>query len=223
MPVTFDPVGDFIAVCDGLQAVTLTDRDDANADAVADALRRAVTLREAERSNGLYTTSDVHWHLPQSQVTTDPQPGYIITDSNDDEWTILAVEDQTLTDRWRCTCRNLVVAEQLDTLVTIQVSTSIKGDTGAHEQTWADQQGGIRARIQRIAGQVRTTVGASQIDATHTMYFRESIVLTARHRVADSDGNRYRVVGYRDPERIDKLCEADLVPWTDDYLSGEIQ
>ena len=222
MPAVFDPVGDFVAVCDGLQAVTLADRE-GDTDAVAHALRRAVSLREADASDGLYTASDVHWHLPQEEVAGAPVLGGTITDADDEEWTILATSDDTLGDRWDCICRNLVITEQLNTLVTIQVSTSVKGETGAHEQTWADQQRGVRGRLQREEGQVQSAVGTRQIDPTYKFFFRETIRLTSRHRIVDSDGNRYRVVGYQDPERIDKLAEARLKPWTDDYLSGEIQ
>lgn len=231
MPATFDPVGDFLLVADGLQSVTLTDRDDAD-QAIEHALRRAVTRRESEASNGFYSTSDVHWHLPQSEVTGEPQLGWVVTDADENEWTALAVEDQTLTDRWRLTCRNLVIAERLDTLITIQVSTTAKGEGGAHERTWADQQRGIRARFQRAFTRGNTQsvatvgqhVGTNQIDPRSTVFWRESIVLTARHRIVkESTGQRFRIVGYRDPERIDKLAEVDVVPWTDDYLEGEIQ
>lgn len=216
MPVAFDPVGDFATVCDGLQAVTFASRVDEVGQSLDGALRRAVSTREAIASNGLYTTQDVRWHLPVEDVDGDPQPGDLVTEDDGTEWTILSVVRSTLGDRWACVCRNLVISERLDTLVTVQVATVTKGATGAHSESWANLQAGVRCRIQRLRASDASSLGTRQLERAFTAYMREPLVLDRKHRLVDSEGVIYRVTGYRNPERIDQLLEVDLELWAGD-------
>ena len=55
----FDPQSDFAQVTDALEPATLRRADGSGSIALANALRRAVTTREAAASDGKYTTSDV--------------------------------------------------------------------------------------------------------------------------------------------------------------------
>lgn len=234
MPVTFNPVGDFADVCDGLESITLSARSDGTGSnqATASALRRAVGHKEAQASNGLYTSSDVVWHLPQEDITTPPALGDVIIDNDLAEWTILARRDDTLSDRWRCVTRNLVASELLTDLVTIQVAYATVGDTGAHETTWSDMTDALRGRIQRAftrssnaasgGARVISKAGTRTLEAEYTLFIRERVELKGKHRIVDQNGNRYLVTGYRDPERIDKLTEVDLVPWIEDYTTGAV-
>lgn len=213
MPVTFSPVGDFAAVCDGLQTVTLTDRDGVE-QTVTHALRRSIRSSEAAPSNGHHLMADVRWHLPIEEVTGEPLPGWTIDDGTD-EWTILVVSRDTLSDRWNCYSRNLVVTEGLNTLITIEVATVTKGDGGAHEQTWSTLASGVRAKIQRLSAESDTEHGVRQLDRTYRAYWREALDLRGKHRIIDNSGVKYLLTAYRDPERIDVLAEADLELWTE--------
>jgi len=219
MPVTFSPVGDFSAVCDGLQAVTLTDRE-GTTEGLESGLRRKITEREAAASNGKYTTQDVRWNLSQSEVTLALVPGCTITDADDAEWTVLSVERATLGDRWACVCRNLVVTEGLDTLIAIQVSTPAKGPTGAHVDSWEYLLTDVRAKFQRVAAGEESERGARRLTRDFICFLREQVDLRGHHRIIDADGKAYRVTGYRDPERIDKLSEVDLVLWQENASAG---
>ena len=58
MTATFDPGSDFEDVVDHFETVTLR-RPDTPDTSITHALRRAVTVREAQASGGTYTTSDV--------------------------------------------------------------------------------------------------------------------------------------------------------------------
>lgn len=216
MPATFDPVGDFAAVCDGLQAVTFTPAGGAD-QSITHALKRSVRRREADPSNGLYTSADVRWHLPIEEVTGEPVPGGTITEGST-EWTILTVDRDTLSDRWRCTCRNLVVTEQLNTVVTIEVASLAKGATGAHVETWSELLDDVRAKIQRMSATEKSEHGVRQLDRSYRAYMRERVDLRGKHRLVDSDGTVYLITGYRNPDRIDTLTEVDLSLWTEDAV-----
>ena len=75
MATDFDPQSDFAQVADALEPATLRRADGSGSTAVASALRRAVTTREAAASDGKYTTSDVHWHLAAAELPAPPRLG----------------------------------------------------------------------------------------------------------------------------------------------------
>ncbi len=98
---------DFALVADGLEAATLQRRDGIAATALRYALRRTMTVREAEQSNGRYTTADLNWHLDASELTEPPRLGDRLLDAASEVWTVLEACLTTGGSRWLCVCRNL--------------------------------------------------------------------------------------------------------------------
>ena len=138
MTLSFDPSSDLTAA-DGIQNVTLMRRGAAagsSGTSVTGALLRAVTTREAARSNGKCTASDVVCHLPGGELGDGPRLGDVIVDADGRRWTILDAALCTLKTRWRCTARNLAVVYVLDDTVTILKASFTKSDGGAAEATW---------------------------------------------------------------------------------------
>jgi len=211
MPVPFSPVGDFESVCDGLQTVTLASRENPSDRVDVQALLRPVTDRELARSNGMYRAGDVRIHFAGSNDFA-PVPGDTVTDANDRQFTILTASLETLTDRWIVTARDLIISEGLNTLVTIQVATTAKGASGAHEQTWADLLTNVRGKIQRMSASQDDGRGVKRLDRSYVLYIREPLELTGIYRVV-STGVIYRVTGYVNPESIDQLTTVSLERW----------
>src|ERR1700722_9293913 len=110
MVTGFDPQSDFAQVTDALEPVTLRRADGSGSIALASALRRAITTREAAASDGKYTTSDVHWHLAAAELPVPPRLGDQIIDATGEAWTILETQLATCGSRWKGTARNLTFA-----------------------------------------------------------------------------------------------------------------
>lgn len=206
--MAFDPIGDFEAVVDGLEAITLTDRAAADT-AIAKAQRRSVTQREADASDGHYTTSDTSWIFQTNRVVGIPQPGWTITDGDSNIWTLLEVNEEKLLGLYRCISRDLAIANRLDTLVTLQVATYAKGTGGAQEATWANQTTNLRARIQITGASEEVKLNQRRMPKLVTIFIEVQQLITNNHRFVGSDSTVYRVIGWRDPDRIDKLQEID--------------
>src|SRR5437016_14482984 len=109
MTLQWDPRGDFLDAADGLEAVTYAALNGATT-SVSGALRRRITEQEAAASGGRYTRRDVRWHLPAAQLASPPQVGATIADSQGQTWTILQVDHDPRSSRWRCWCRLLGLA-----------------------------------------------------------------------------------------------------------------
>lgn len=211
MSVGFSPIGDFEAICDGLKAVVLSSRRNPADQVSVQALLRPVTDREVARSNGQYRSGDVRIHFAGSN-SFEPIPGDAVTNSAGRQFTILTASLETLTDRWIVTARDLVISEGLDTLVTIQVASTAKGVTGAHEQSWSDLLVDIRGKLQRMSGQDATGRGQKFMDASFVLYIREPLELSRSYRVVHNQ-TIYRVTGYMNPESIDQLTTVSLERW----------
>lgn len=210
MTTTFDPAADFLSVTDGLAAVLLRDRalnEYGEFDTIT-ALRRAITQREADKSNGKYTTADVVFHLAISQVAVQPELGSWIVD-DDGDWRVLEVAKQTLNARWRCICRNLAITAELDQRVVIQVCTYEKGDSGALEPHWENVAENVLAKVQLIEGERETEHNAKQTKRRATVFFASQFLLTTNHRILGADGGIYRVLKWSNPDRIDALFEVE--------------
>ncbi len=211
MSAHFDPGNDFPNVVDRGEAVTLRRPGSTATATTSGALRQAVTTREAETSRGEYTTSDIVWHLPASDITDQPGPGDVIVDGDDTRWTILAVTRTTADSRWRCVCRNLAVAHRLDQYVNIERAVYTKDIRGAMQATWRPWRTGLAARIQAVGA---NNIDKHQQDATRAefqVFLADSIALDHTHRIKGPDGTLYQITGFKKPDRIDTLMEVDAV------------
>ena len=209
MAIQFDPGDDFSSIVDRVETATVQRPGSSLASSTNGALRRPVTTREAENSQGEYTLSDVVWHLPAADITEPPRPADIIVDADGIRWTILAVARTAADSRWRCVCRNLAIVHGLDQFVDIEQAVYTKDIRGARQAVWRIWQSGLAAKIQPLAA--RNTDGHQQ-DVTigeYRVFLAESIELDHTHRIKGPDGRLYQINGYKKPDRIDALLEIE--------------
>jgi hypothetical protein len=207
----FDLTSDFSNVSDGLTSVTVTRPGGSAGSDVTHALRCPIRTREAEKSGGRYTASDVTWQLPASELSAAPRPGDVIVDAEGQRWTVLDVAESTLSGRWRCVSRNLAVVHGLDEYVDIEKASYTKGVGGADEPTWRTWRTGLRAKIQPARARVEHQHKRGGTTAGFKVFLLEDVPVDHTCRVKGSDGTVYRVVAHRNADRIDALAEIDVV------------
>lgn len=182
---------------------------------VTNALKRAVSNREAMASGGKYRAGDVKWHIAQDELTNPPALGSFVIEGDGTEWTVIAVDEQTFTNRWRLWCRKLSVASDALGTVTIQKAMLSRSPSGAEVSAWQDWAINVAARIQRQAS--ATTVVNDRRDMADrvTIYTKYQFPVDHRFRVVGADGRTYKVQGYSMPEQIGGLfaIDAEVNPW----------
>ena len=211
MGVQFDPSDDFPNVVDRGEAVTLH-RPGRSATISSDGvLRRAVTTQEAETSRGEYTLSDVVWHLPASDISEPPAPADVIVDGDAARWTVLVAARTTADSRWRCVCRNLAVAHGLDQFVDIERAVYGKSTRGVQQASWRIWRTGLAAKIQAVGADNTHSNQRDETVGEYRVYLAEPVAVDHSHRLKGPDGVRYRITGYKKPDRIDALQEIHAV------------
>jgi head-tail adaptor len=211
MVLAFDPSADFVAVADGLEAVTL-ERRGSDSDSIANALKREIATREAAASDGKYTASDTRFHFPVSAVTSAPRLGDVIVDSTGERHTVIEVQSATLAKRYKCVTRSMAIVYGLDDAVTIERATYAKGTQGAVTRTWADWRI-VRARIQPDAATAETTAGAYQATKRYKIYMAEDLELTEAHRFRAADGTLYKFAGFTGAESVGDILTVEVTAW----------
>ena len=200
-----DIADDFTSITDGLSSVTVGGLS------VTNALRRQISIKEAESSGGKYLASDVTFHFPLTEHATQPDLGAIIADS-DGNWRIVSAAKQTLNTRWRCVCRLLAIDPT--SIVTIQLATYSKGTGGAMEPTWAD--------VADVNGQVHFKTASIEHanDARHSVsevevYFADAQTLTANHRILTADSTELKLKEWNGFDELMQLYTAkcEVVKW----------
>lgn len=101
LPIDFSADAD---VFDGLQPVTVQLPDDSEPLSVA-ALKRPITLRELELSNGLYLPGDVRWHFSATGLAQEPVVGTLLTEADGRTWSVIDMEGAVFGARYTCTAR----------------------------------------------------------------------------------------------------------------------
>ena len=206
-------IADDIDLFDGLETATLTHRLDSSTDAITACLFRAISIKEAEVSDGKYTTDDVRAHVKASEVAVAPVSGDTITDASGVIWTILSVRRDTLATRWRLICRVLDIIDEAATLITIEAATWAKSHGGAQTATWSASQSNVRALIQRIAAAETDETNQRQVKARFVITCEVQNLVGKSHRIVDSASTIYRILGYQNTDRIDSLYEILAEVW----------
>ena len=204
MATLFTPSTEFVDVVDGLEAVTLKYPGASSTTAVSHAKRRQVSIREALASGGRYTTSDVAWHLPQSEATTQPKLGSKIVDSSSVYWTVIVVDKATRGTRWRCMTRALAIVAGLDTTVRIQRATYTKGRAGAAKATWIEFAV-VKAKVQPEGGSATVQNAGRIFDRKFNIIIETDPGVDQHCRVIGADGATYKVLGLDSPNDITAL------------------
>ncbi len=202
---------DFATVADDLESVTLLRRDGGGSTTLANALRRAVTTREAEQSDGRYTAADVRWHLDASELAAPPRLGDQLLDTAGETWTVLETRLATGGSRWECVSRNLALVGGLDTYITIRREQVTKGAGGAVERTWENFRTGVRARVQIQEAQRREEHGRQSGLVTAQIFVAEQIAVDNGYQIVAADGTVFEITGFRSPDSLGRLFEIDAV------------
>jgi len=211
--VTLDLSTDLIDVADNLEAITVDRRGSSDDTAVTHALQRAVRTRELAASDGRYLTGDVRWHLPKTECGTSPALGDAIEDAAGDRWTVLDVQEATLSTRWGCTCRNLAIVHGLDDVIRIEEATYSKGTGGAQIATWHTWKTGIRARIQEVSATPETDTGARGMARDYEVYLAADVNVNHTHRIVGLDATIYRIRGSRRLDDIEGIQVIEAEQW----------
>ncbi len=85
-------LNDDLAAADGHETVTITQAGTMEEQTVQNVLRRPVSLREIEASGGTFEFGDVKFHLPAEGLEFAPTTADTLTDSDDIDWDIRAVD-----------------------------------------------------------------------------------------------------------------------------------
>lgn len=211
MVLTFDPSPDFADVVDGLEAVTLNRRGSSDDVAVASALRREVTTKEAAASDGKYAAGDTRWHFPTDEVADTPNVGDTIVEAGGDRYHILSVNRDTLSARWKCVSRNLTIFYGLDRVVTIRKSKKTN-TKGVSTRSWRTVRT-VAARVQPVGGEDprlagaenRTEHNARQLVKSVSIFLAEDIELTPAHRIVEPDGTQWDVKSYQGDKTVGRF------------------
>ena len=95
---------DDAAVFDGLQTV-MVQLPESEETVEVSALKRPITLRELELSNGQYLPGDVRWHFAATSLAEAPIVGALIVESDGRTWSVVDSEHAVFGGRYTCTAR----------------------------------------------------------------------------------------------------------------------
>lgn len=210
----FSPVGDFALVTDGLETVTLTQRDGTETE-LTYALKRAVNRKEMLASNGRYRTTDLVWNLSIPEQAERPDEGAWITPADGTHYTVLETSRATLGDRWRCVTRNLTVAENLRTLIRIEQANHGKTPAGAWEETWDLVEADVLACIQPVSADRMEDQDRVSMPERAQCVFQTMRKIDVSMRIVDDEGTAWRIVRVTNKDRIESLlmAEVEKTPW----------
>jgi len=211
MTLQLNTLGDFAAVVDGAEEITLKRRDRATTIAVPIAWRSSSRTLEAEPTDGHVARADIVWHFPWGHESGPPRLGDMLIDATDECFTILSVDRYVITGRVRCEARNLRIVYQLNDRVDVQVATIEDLGDGPEIVGWTTIRAALPARVQPD----RIEVDNTTTPATAVTYYRiilgEQFALEANTRFVSPQGDVYQLVECTQAERIDALPVARAV------------
>ena len=200
---------DFKDIVDWLRPIRIGDFE------IEQALRRAVTIRDAGKSGGRYTTSDTVFHIDFRDVgCCDPTtilPGDTIEDE-DGVWTILESAKQTLLNRWRMVARQLRLPGGAP--VEIQAAKYAKSATGAQEPTWKTVDT-VNAVVQIDKAVNNVNHQSRNVVHTARVLFDKALLLDQRNRIVTKNGMVLKVRNWMGFSQIDHLfvVECEVSKW----------
>lgn len=222
--MVFDPIGDFEKIADGLRPVTLSPVDKVNVPDII-SLRRAVTHKEAAKSNGRYTTSDSVFHVSTVAYAERLPLGSVIIEADGTQWVVLEHAKQTLLARWRYVVRLLEIIEQgPDTSdgsrplsgVFREVATFTKSVSGALEPTWKRDASPVVVRFDPIEETRAVENNYSHFPLKAIGYFQNEIEVSDRVRFVDTSTDTvYKPMKAMGREKIGELfaVECEVSRW----------
>ncbi len=207
----FDPGGDFPAVVDGLEAVTVERADGSASTPVSAALRLAERLQEGAPTEGVYQVARAVWHLPAAELPEAPRLGDVVVDGGQRRWTILAVERAAAGTRWRCRTEARALDPARQETIDIQQPVYTKTESGAWVATWQAVATGLPARIQPVKATMHAEPGRLWPATRVIVYLAQPAAVDAQCRLRDSQGHLYTILQVRNTSRNDALVEIDAL------------
>lgn len=180
--------------------------------AVTDAKPRAITIREAAASGGVYTTQDRTWLIPTVLIPDNvaPKPGDVIRQANNTDWTVLAVDPLgKFGNTYRLTTRNLVVFAALTQTARVLRPTQATNTIGQRSPTFTEVYANLVVRIQEQTHTIPELQGGATDRRDYVMYVGTRLTLRAGD-IVESGGLRYDVTGAGNWDRLDQLGEVRL-------------
>ena len=113
MAIDLDIAGDFDAIIDTAEAITLKRRASATTIAVPMAWRYSSLTQQAEPEVPGVAQCDVVWQFHWNDGVDAPRIGDVLIDASSDCWTILSIEQRGAKTRLRCSARNLRIVYEL--------------------------------------------------------------------------------------------------------------
>jgi hypothetical protein len=98
-------LNDDLAAVDGGETVTITQAGTLQEQTVENVLRRPVSLREIEAAGGTFAFGDMKFHVPAEGLEFAPTDADTLTDADDNDWDIQAVDLLAMGTRYRLWCR----------------------------------------------------------------------------------------------------------------------
>lgn len=179
---------------------------------VATALRLPMTTKEIVASGGVYTGQDVIWMLPGALLgATVPKPADRVQDAAATDWTILEVSKGILDRMYKCTARDLVLANGLRDAVDIFRPTNSQDAVGNRVPIYGAVPiySAIPGKLQDLGGDAEDVHGKRGLRKRYSCWLGQRVVVTTEDQVRVS-GVTYQITGYADPDRIDVLMRLDL-------------
>lgn len=177
---------------------------------ISSAFRFKLTFREMAASGGVYTTQDRNWIIPKALFVPQPKPSDWLFDNLGTRWTVLSVDHEAFESVWRLTTRNLVLAHQLDDLVTIAAPVNSQDAAGSRTPTFVAVYQHVPARIQEISGESRDERGKRLTARQYTVYLGQRVTITQEHQLIDeATGDIYEIRSYSRPDLITDLQQLE--------------
>jgi hypothetical protein len=214
--VEFDPSGDFAAIMDGLEAVTLAVRGRADT-TIQHAHRNQYQSDDPGQAAGEIRRGMTTWQWPASESPDRPPLGSVLVDSTGRRHTILDLSERVLSSKYSATCIDLAVEARLDNLVTIERATYTKNVRGEAVASWSVLAENVEARVQPLGEDLSVEDGRDTTAAGFEIILGRDITVSdgdghdaidpigADYRLVDAAGNTFRVLRYQRPGRIDAL------------------
>lgn len=211
---SWQPQDDFPGIADSTEGVTFVAADETATEITA-ALRRRVTVRDIEQSQGRFTQADTLWHLPQSELSAAPQPGEQIVDADDQTWLIFNVNQDLHDGRWRCACRRSALHPALTEPIDWLQAIWNKNDHGAQDATWNATLEDISALVSPGEAQQTVVRGMRALRQTFTVSLAAELALAIGDRFGRQSGELLDIVGFTPPDEIGGAFIVQTVPVND--------
>jgi len=210
MMTAWDPSSDLTDIADGLETLTI-DQQLGSGLSVA-ALPGITSTVDAVDGAGRVRQIDKGWSIADTSDNREIAPGTQVTDAQQQNWTVLAVEQQRGATRLTLRARRFVIAAARATRVTIERQLSRPGPHGAVAVSWSPWRKNIPGWFQPLSRAEAAGSGTLSSEETWAVYLEGQWQLGRGYRLVDADGNAFRIVRSEDQQRLDRLVRIIVAP-----------